>query len=261
MTKTVNYLSIGVDELRNLAKKDDRTAMFHLARYHLDGYDRVKIDREVAARMAWDLAQKGDALGSSLSFLIERPARNENATARLRQSTALRADLVKLAEAGNMFAQNFLGSIISCDIEDERAASHLPSHRQRYDWMTRESEAAQYHRKAAAQGNPVAFYNLAIRFVVGRGAAEHPELAIENLTLAAKAGLARAQYLLGFAYQKGEGVPEDTAKANEWFQRAAKQGHKAAALECLDAKPSTGGPELPAEAAQDHPLALVVAPR
>ena len=36
---------------------------------------------------------------------------------------------------------------------------------------------------------------------------------------------ARAQFWLGMAYDDGEGVPEDDAKAVHWYRQAAKQGY------------------------------------
>ena len=36
---------------------------------------------------------------------------------------------------------------------------------------------------------------------------------------------AAAQFTLGVSYEKGEGVPQDHAKAVEWFRKAADQGH------------------------------------
>lgn len=40
----------------------------------------------------------------------------------------------------------------------------------------------------------------------------------------ARAGEAEAQYRLGLAYLMGEGVPQDYARAAEWFEKAAEQG-------------------------------------
>jgi len=42
---------------------------------------------------------------------------------------------------------------------------------------------------------------------------------------AAGQGNAEAQFDLGFAYLRGEGLPKDRDQAVEWFRRAAKQGH------------------------------------
>src|SRR6516164_11845458 len=44
----------------------------------------------------------------------------------------------------------------------------------------------------------------------------------------AEAGDARAQCGLGFMYYSGRGVPRDSARAAEFFQRAAEQGEPTA---------------------------------
>ena len=41
----------------------------------------------------------------------------------------------------------------------------------------------------------------------------------------AKEGDATAQYRIGVIYRKGFHVPQDKAKAFEWFRKAAEQGH------------------------------------
>ena len=45
---------------------------------------------------------------------------------------------------------------------------------------------------------------------------------------AAEQGLAQAQHNLGLMYSKGHGVPQDYAKAVEWYRRAAEQGNATA---------------------------------
>lgn len=51
------------------------------------------------------------------------------------------------------------------------------------------------------------------------------EKSIPYLLEAANRGNARAQYSLGYMYQKGEGVNQDIDKAKEYYQLSAKQGH------------------------------------
>ena len=48
-----------------------------------------------------------------------------------------------------------------------------------------------------------------------------PEVAA--LRVKANAGDARAQFFLGVAYSKGEGVPQDSTQAAAWFRKAAEQ--------------------------------------
>ncbi len=40
----------------------------------------------------------------------------------------------------------------------------------------------------------------------------------------AEQGVAEAQFLLGVMYDKGQGVPQDYAKAAGWWRKAAEQG-------------------------------------
>ena len=53
---------------------------------------------------------------------------------------------------------------------------------------------------------------------------------IEAIRIAAANGDAAAQYYLGICHARGEGVEQSDAKRDEWFSRAAKQGHISASL-------------------------------
>src|SRR5512143_1584922 len=44
----------------------------------------------------------------------------------------------------------------------------------------------------------------------------------------AENGDADAQFILGFLYDEGKGVPQDSTEAAKWYRRAAEQGNKAA---------------------------------
>ena len=50
-------------------------------------------------------------------------------------------------------------------------------------------------------------------------------LAITEFQPLAVKGDAQAQFYLGVSYQKGWGVIADSAKAAQWYRRAAEQGH------------------------------------
>ena len=49
--------------------------------------------------------------------------------------------------------------------------------------------------------------------------------AIAALRVKANAGDADAQHNLGYAYDIGQGVPQDYAQAAAWYRKAAEQGH------------------------------------
>ena len=52
-----------------------------------------------------------------------------------------------------------------------------------------------------------------------------PEERLSKTKRDARAGHAGAQSLLGVMYATGDGVPKDSAKAVEWYQKAAAQGN------------------------------------
>jgi len=47
---------------------------------------------------------------------------------------------------------------------------------------------------------------------------------VEHLRFLAKSGEPRAQYDLGYLYDKGQGVPQSDEQARKWYELAAEQG-------------------------------------
>ncbi len=81
-------------------------------------------------------------------------------------------------------------------------------------------------KKAAAQGDGGAQYNLGLRYAQGQGVAQDYAEAIKWFRLAAAQGHAKAQYNLGIVYYvQGQGVAQDYAEAVKWFRLAAAQGY------------------------------------
>ncbi|MFA5924059.1 MAG: tetratricopeptide repeat-containing serine protease family protein [Methylococcaceae bacterium] len=75
-------------------------------------------------------------------------------------------------------------------------------------------------QKEAEAGIADAQFELGFMYYLGEDAVK----AVEWFQKAAAQGDARAQYFLGEVYYYGEGVPKDAAKAVQWFQKAAAQG-------------------------------------
>ena len=60
----------------------------------------------------------------------------------------------------------------------------------------------------------------------GHASASPPiDISAEELQTQATQGSADAQTALGEMYAQGRGVPQDYAKARQWFEKAAIQGH------------------------------------
>lgn len=79
----------------------------------------------------------------------------------------------------------------------------------------------------ADAGDPDALYQLAL-FDLGLGGNWQPQAAIPRILDAAGQGVAEAQYWLAWQYEAGPLLPDDTATALGWYQRAASADHRLA---------------------------------
>jgi TPR repeat protein len=79
-------------------------------------------------------------------------------------------------------------------------------------------------QKLAAQGNADAQFDLGFAYAKGQGVARDDEIARHWFELAAAQGVAKAQYWMGAMLERGRGGPRNYADALQWYQRAAAQG-------------------------------------
>ena len=88
------------------------------------------------------------------------------------------------------------------------------------------SEAVGWYTTAADNGNVEAQLELGDRYFDGRGVKQKYSTAAEWYRKAADKdkGNARAQYQLGQMYSQGQGVERNYAEAAEWYRKAADQG-------------------------------------
>ncbi len=82
--------------------------------------------------------------------------------------------------------------------------------------------------EALKRDDPTAQFEIAARYMDGRGLPQDYPTASHWYRKAAAQGLAPAQYRLGSLYEKGQGVERDLAMARMWYQRAAEQGNRKA---------------------------------
>jgi TPR repeat protein len=83
---------------------------------------------------------------------------------------------------------------------------------------------------AAEQVHAGAQFNLGVKYDKGEGVPEDnaKAKAVKWYRLAAEQGHVGAQHKLGFMYAMGEGVPKDYVQAYAWWNLAAAQGDKIA---------------------------------
>ncbi|WP_278542021.1 tetratricopeptide repeat protein [Oxalobacter formigenes] len=84
-------------------------------------------------------------------------------------------------------------------------------------------EALTYFMKPDAQNDPETINLIGYMYQKGQGVKENHQKAFFWYQKAAEAGLAVAQFNVGLMYQYGKGVSKDMAKAVEWFKKAAEQ--------------------------------------
>ena len=83
-------------------------------------------------------------------------------------------------------------------------------------------------RARAKQGHAPAQYDLGVAYDRGQGVVQDDSEVVRWYRAAAAQGHAPAQYNLGWMYQNGRGVPRDYQKAVRWYQSAAEQGYASA---------------------------------
>ncbi|MGC2827964.1 MAG: hypothetical protein WA322_27675 [Pseudolabrys sp.] len=106
-------------------------------------------------------------------------------------------------------------------------------------------------RNAALAGDPAAAYEVAMRFVEGRGVPANLGEAARWYERAARKGLAPAQFRYASMLEKGQGVKKDLSAAHKLYVAAAAKGHAKAMhnLAVLYAEGAGGAPDY-ANAAQ-----------
>ncbi len=202
---------VGAQEVKLASAADhgDAAAQFQLARAYLRGEGLPK-DPQKAFELMKVAAGQGDAdaIGGLGYFYSAGVAVAKD------QKLALEW-FRKGAEKGSAKAQLNLGNLLLKGQGDTAA-----------DPETQRKEGLQWIQKAADQNLPEAAWVYASIFYFGdHGVEKNYELAAKYSKIAAEAGLADAQNMLGNLYHYGWGLPSDRNLGDQWFRKAALQGH------------------------------------
>jgi uncharacterized protein len=122
------------------------------------------------------------------------------------------ADLQKAADQGDADAQARLGEMYF------GGNAGLPQD---------SAKAMKWYKKAAAQGNIRAEYDMGWMYSLGSGMPKDFVQAVEWYKKGANQGDPRSQCRLGYIYDHGgdASVPQDYVQALEWYRLAADQGY------------------------------------
>ena len=88
--------------------------------------------------------------------------------------------------------------------------------------------AVKWWEKSAERDYAPALYNLGVAYAQGIGARKNASKAIAYYEKAAEGRFAPAEYNLGVIYLNGELVQKDLKRALFWYNAAASHGHKEA---------------------------------
>jgi TPR repeat protein len=90
-------------------------------------------------------------------------------------------------------------------------------------------QAALYARQSAEQGQEEGQFIYGLMLLKGQGVKANHAEGMKRLESAANASHVEAMTALGAFYEDGRGVKKSTAKAREWYQKAAARGDTEAA--------------------------------
>ena len=99
-------------------------------------------------------------------------------------------------------------------------------------------------RQAAADGDPMALFEIGNRYTDGIGTQADLTKAAAFYAAAAERGFAPAQYRYGNLNEKGLGLPRNVEKAKHWYLKSAEKGN-ASAMHNLAVLHATGGDNAP----------------
>lgn len=116
-----------------------------------------------------------------------------------------------------------LWAVLACVMASAQSAEKLYQQGKTLYDAKKYVEAVPKLQAAAEKGHKKAQYRLGYCYDKGRGVKEDDKKAFSWYSKSAAQGHAKAQYQLGRCYKKAEGTAQDYAKAVEWFTKAAKQ--------------------------------------
>ena len=115
--------------------------------------------------------------------------------------------------------------LLSEKAEDGRADAAVCFERgNRYYSEQNYAEAVQWFRKAAEQGHSGAQNNLGFCYNNGQGVVQDSAEAVQWYRKAAEQGHIGAQNNLGSCYREGKGVVQNYAEAVQWYRKAPDRG-------------------------------------
>ena len=219
------------ERFQPLAEAGNARAMFFLGELHCWGLPVDKQNREIGDSWRKKGAQLGDVL-CRLNMAYVRDISQGEKDAIIKD---VESDLIALAESGDMYAQNELGSVYSGKNDEESKRWYRLSAEQGYFLAMNHlgnayhsngnyEEANKWYKMAGEAGYDWGYYNLASSYDAGKGVKEDKDEAIEIYKKAYRLnGPAAGQSanVIGNIYYGKENYEE----ANKWYELAGEAGY------------------------------------
>lgn len=193
---------LSIEQVRELAAKDDSEGLYALAMAYLFGWD-VEADED----RGYELLEKAVDLGNTDAMALMVRLYMQDEYQGIDNERAAELSVIA-AKDGIPEAQLYAGLAYMDGI-------HVPQ-----DYK----EAARYLTLAANQGDQEARTALAYLYENGFGVAKDESKALKMYRTAARGGSVNAMFHVGVCYEFGNGTPVDLEQARSWYQKGAQAG-------------------------------------
>ena len=195
--------------LEKIPKRSAQTERI-LGCFYSYGLNLSPVNKKMAFEHYRKSAEMGDLIGKSeYACCLYRGTGCSRDVERAEQiSREIYAPLRKMAESGNLEAQNNLGVMYH---SGEGVAKNF-------------REAVKWLRRSAEQGSIFAAMNLGTCYYLGTGVKKDYNEAVKQFRKGAELGCVFSQVWLGTCYKEGNGVGKDLSAALSWYRRGAEQG-------------------------------------
>ena len=198
----LNYkLDVAFELFKKLAEDDNGRAMYFLGEFYSNSIGKIKLDEKKGKEWRIKGKESGDVL-AALNVAYSLPEDSDEAN---RIFFELYEDVLKLAEDGDIFAQN------------ELADMYLYGHGIEED----EEEGVKWLKKSADAGHWRSIMDLADRYSDGVGVLQDELKAIDLYKKVYELGLGEAANRIGLIYDN----QNNSEEAVKWFRKGFDKGH------------------------------------
>lgn len=229
------------DIFKTLAEDGNARSMYFMGEYYIPKYGHVEQSLEEVKKWRRKGSEQGDVLSSlKLAYLLEEGSKERDDI-----FSSVFDSIIKLAENGDIFAQNELGNLYRYGYgtkkDKDKCLKWLSKSGDNGYWRSLNqlgiiyhqgtlvqqdyNEAVKFYKRAAELGYASSEQNLGNCYYYGHGIKKDIFKSIEWYKKAYNHGRGEAAAQIGLIYYVGFGVSCDNEKAKEWFIKAYNKGY------------------------------------